>query len=125
MRLEHHLVAGYVRYISPHIIIISAYTNLAECTHYALLSIPQAPSVFALTKIKEYNAYSAVKRMQSVSYLLFTQNQHIANFFFKSARYAKDGSYTDSLCKKCKIAYSISLNKYFRICEHTFFSLVL
>ena len=23
MRLEHHLVGGYVRYISPHIIIIS------------------------------------------------------------------------------------------------------
>ena len=27
MRLEHHLVGGYVRYISPHIIIIIIITN--------------------------------------------------------------------------------------------------
>ena len=28
MRLEHHLVGGYVRYISPHIIIIFSYSQL-------------------------------------------------------------------------------------------------
>ena len=39
MRLEHHLVGGYVRYISPHIIIIIIiYTvdrnkRLLSCTH--------------------------------------------------------------------------------------------
>ena len=27
MRLEHHLVGGYVRYISPHIIIIIIYLS--------------------------------------------------------------------------------------------------
>ena len=30
MRLEHHLVGGYVRYISPHIIIISNVTIRAD-----------------------------------------------------------------------------------------------
>ena len=29
MRLEHHLVGGYVRYISPHIIIIIIMTMLS------------------------------------------------------------------------------------------------
>ena len=28
MRLEHHLVGGYVRYISPHIIIINLATGV-------------------------------------------------------------------------------------------------
>ena len=42
MRLEHHLVGGYVRYISPHIIIIiiiiidgSAGVFLFAVTHYS------------------------------------------------------------------------------------------
>ena len=36
MRLEHHLVGGYVRYISPHIIIIitsSLNINIVPITH--------------------------------------------------------------------------------------------
>ena len=32
MRLEHHLVGGYVHYISPHIIILSRYTEAVQCT---------------------------------------------------------------------------------------------
>ena len=32
MRLEHHLVGGYVRYISPHIIIIII-INVITCTN--------------------------------------------------------------------------------------------
>ena len=35
MRLEHHLVGGYVRYISPHIIIIII--NL--CNQFILVSV--------------------------------------------------------------------------------------
>ena len=30
MRLEHHLVGGYVRYISPHIIIIIILANVSR-----------------------------------------------------------------------------------------------
>ena len=30
MRIEHHLVGGYVRYISPHIIIIIIITNFLQ-----------------------------------------------------------------------------------------------
>ena len=35
MRLEHHLVGGYVRYISPHIIIIIIikYTHIVDEAH--------------------------------------------------------------------------------------------
>ena len=31
MRLEHHLVGGYVRYISPHIIIIIHGARFRDC----------------------------------------------------------------------------------------------
>ena len=31
MRIEHHLVGGYVRYISPHIIIIIIIEDLPSC----------------------------------------------------------------------------------------------
>ena len=33
MRLEHHLVGGYVRYISPHIIIIISTVYVISYTH--------------------------------------------------------------------------------------------
>ena len=37
MRLEHHLVGGYVRYISPHIIIIIIFSvyNYFKCLRFA------------------------------------------------------------------------------------------
>ena len=34
MRLEHHLVGGYVRYISPHIIIIIIYLVVRTSFHW-------------------------------------------------------------------------------------------
>ena len=34
MRLEHHLVGGYVRYISPHIIIIIIINTMTEKNLY-------------------------------------------------------------------------------------------
>ena len=42
MRLEHHLVGGYVRYISPYIIIIITHQllNLLEEKKHFLLSYP-------------------------------------------------------------------------------------
>ena len=42
MRLEHHLVGGYVRYISPHVIIIML--NGTKCTHFQLTSINKLPA---------------------------------------------------------------------------------
>ena len=36
MRLEHHLVGGYVRYISPHIIIIII--DLDDLGHHEMIS---------------------------------------------------------------------------------------
>ena len=50
MRLEHHLVGGYVCYISPHIIIIIMYvrtcpTPLSACAHSAYTGSNEWPSV--------------------------------------------------------------------------------
>ena len=41
MRLEHHLVGGYVRYISPYIIIIPRTTDIAQinCNKYIYIYI--------------------------------------------------------------------------------------
>ena len=41
MRLEHHLVGGYVRYISPYIIIIIINVIVYACTDVEKLSIPR------------------------------------------------------------------------------------
>ena len=54
MRLEHHLVGGYVRYISPYIIIIIIIINNAQCskTQHSILAI-QTQSSAEYNKIKQ------------------------------------------------------------------------
>ena len=49
MRLEHHLVGGYVRYISPHIIIIII-IRLHACLPNATTITRDAHSTFVLTR---------------------------------------------------------------------------
>ena len=43
MRLEHHLVGGYVRYISPHIIIIIIIIVVSKMTPMHMRSIGYPP----------------------------------------------------------------------------------
>ena len=52
MRLEHHLVGGYVRYISPHIIIIIIINNLYACIK------PTPPAIGPWLKPAHCNALS-------------------------------------------------------------------
>ena len=41
MRLEHHLVGGYVRYISPHIIIIKYFLTIDDlCNGAKMVNLP-------------------------------------------------------------------------------------
>ena len=40
MRLEHHLVGGYVRYISPHIIIIISLKICAQNVKWYYIHVP-------------------------------------------------------------------------------------
>ena len=48
MRLEHHLVGGYVRYISPHIIIIIIIDHQMEIHFHIRMNINNIPNAFQL-----------------------------------------------------------------------------
>ena len=50
MRLEHHLVGGYVRYISPHIIIIIIIVN-NDCFIELVLTQNIASQIYMLSKV--------------------------------------------------------------------------
>ena len=57
MRLEHHLVGGYVRYISPHIIILLLYS-------YIFLGIAERPHIGCYKN--NYQKYGGIKRRPSI-----------------------------------------------------------
>ena len=50
MRLEHHLVGGYVRYISPHIIII-----IRECIVFVIIATSTTTATVVVVKAGAQN----------------------------------------------------------------------
>ena len=71
MRLEHHLVGGYVRYISPYIIIIII-KDQGQRRQLPLLSIRPAFYKFLLNSTMEFNfALNNIQRVDKCTLLPF------------------------------------------------------
>ena len=52
MRLEHHLVGGYVRYISPHIIIIIISDQILGICRHKLNKLPRLIDYSSLSQLE-------------------------------------------------------------------------
>ena len=62
MRLEHHLVGGYVRYISPHIIIIIIYHSRMLINQFRLIITTKfVSSPFLFVDLQEWVCNNSYK----------------------------------------------------------------